>query len=281
MKILVTGSRGMLGRTLMRKLSGHELVGVDIGECDITDRVSVENLISSHRPECVIHTAAFTAVDDCESSPELAFAVNNTGSENIAMASVKYDARLIAISTDYVFAGDLDRPYIESDLTGPGSVYGRSKLAGENAIREHCPNHIIARISWLYGPGGPSFLHTMLHLGAEQGEPLKVVDDQLGNPTSTDAVSDQLELLLAEPLTGVVHMTCEGEATWFQFAKEIFRLANLPREVLPCATDEFPRPAPRPANSRLENSVMKDAGLPAMVNWRDDLATFLTEYPDG
>ena len=281
MRILVTGADGMLGRTLMRRLSDHECRGTDIGDCDLTQGGDVEAMIGDFRPDAVIHCAAMTAVDDCETKQELAFAVNVKGSGNVAVACGRHGARLIAISTDYVFAGDLDRPYHEDDPTGPRTVYGQTKLAGERLIAVHCPNHVIARVAWLYGAGGPSFLHTMLRLGNQAGDALKVVDDQIGNPTSTDAVAGGIERLLSAQIAGVVHLTCEGEATWFEFTKEIFRQAGLTREIVPCTTDEYPRPAPRPANSRLENRALRLHGLPDLPSWQAALATFLEEHPDG
>lgn len=281
MKILITGAEGMLGRTLMRRLSDHECRGTDIGDCDLVGADDIEKLVGEFKPNVVIHAAAMTAVDDCETQQDKAFAVNATGAANVAAACHRHGARVIAISTDYVFAGDLDRPYHESDPTGPRTVYGRSKLAGEELIRTHCPNHMIVRVAWLYGAGGPSFVHTMLRLGAQDGDPLKVVDDQVGNPTSTGAVADGIERLLTEPIVGVMHLTCEGEATWHEFARELFRQARLTRRIAPCTTAEFPRPAPRPANSRLDNRALRQQGLPPMPAWEAALETFLREHPDG
>jgi len=270
MKILVTGAKGMLGRTLMRSLSGHELIGTDLPELDICAAGAVNDFISALRPDAVIHTAAFTDVDRCESEPDAAFAVNAGGTENIARACAAENAWLLAISTDYVFAGDLDRPYLESDPTGPRSVYGESKLAAEQAVRELCPEHSILRIAWLYGPGGPSFVHTMLKLGAER-DSIKVVDDQIGNPTSTFAGAEGIGNILTAGLTGTIHLSCEGEASWYGFAKEIFAAASIDCKLTPCRSEEFPRPAPRPRNSRLENRALQSAGLPAMRDWLDDL----------
>jgi len=218
-----------------------------------------------------------TQVDACETYPDKAFRVNALGSANVASAATPHGARLIAISTDYVFDGALDRPYHEFDMPAPKTVYGASKWAGEEAVRHHCPDHTILRIAWLYGEDGPSFVHTMLKLGRQEGAPLKVVSDQLGNPTSTDAVADLLAQLLDHPIPGVVHGSCEEEASWFDFAQRIFAYGGIRREVQPCTTSEFPRPAPRPANSRLEKRMLRLAGLPAMPSWQDALANFLRE----
>ena len=279
MKILITGGNGMLGRTLQRRLKEHQVFIADLPQVDIASLRSFSDCVQQAKPEVVIHCAAMTAVDRCETESDLAYKVNAIGSANVAIACQRSGARLIAISTDYVFAGDLNRPYHEWDAPGPRTVYGATKLAGEEAVRRHCPDHCIARIAWLYGPGGPSFVHTMLKLGAQSGAPLKVVNDQVGNPTSTDAVADGLLTLLAAPVAGTVHLTCEGESAWFEFTQEIFRLRGLKREVVPCTTAEFPRPAPRPANSRLEKRALRLLNLPAMPGWRETLARFLRENP--
>jgi dTDP-4-dehydrorhamnose reductase len=160
-------------------------------------------------------------------------------------------------------------------------VYGASKLAGEEAVRRHCPDHLILRLAWLYGAGGPSFVHSMLKLGATEGPPLKVVRDQIGNPTSALAVAERLAAILGTPLVGTMHFTCSGKASWYDFAGEIFALWGMKREIVPCATEEFPRPAPRPANSRLEKRALRLLGLPAMPDWRQALAEFHAAYPEG
>ena len=277
---MITGAKGMLGRSLMRRWSDrHELVACDRSILDIGDARACERVIAAVAPAVVIHCAAFTAVDRCASDPDAAYRANAIGSGNIAAACHRQGCRLIAVSTDYVFAGDLDRPYHEWDATGPRTVYGQSKLAGENAVRSLCPAHCIVRVAWLYGEGGPSFLHTLLKLGAQQGPDLKVVDDQLGNPTSTEAVVDGLERLLDADILGTVHMTCEGETSWYGFARAIFALKHLTRPIKPCISSEFPRPAPRPANSRLEKRQLRLQGLPPMIAWQEELERFLHHHP--
>ncbi|HNX35192.1 MAG TPA: dTDP-4-dehydrorhamnose reductase [Kiritimatiellia bacterium] len=275
MKLLLTGGKGMLGRTLQRHLRHHELFVVDLPEVDITDGRGVEQAVNAFRPEVVIHAAAMTQVDACESDADKAYRINALGSAYVARAAARCGARLIALSTDYVFDGCLSRPYHEYDAPAPRTVYGASKLAGEEAVRRHCPDHTILRIAWLYGEEGPSFLHTLMKLGAQAGEPLKVVDDQRGNPTSTDAAAELIARLLETPVPGVVHGSCEGEATWFEFAQAIFKRAGLSRGLMPCTTAEFPRPAPRPANSRLEKRVLRLAGLPPMPHWEEALEKFV------
>ena len=279
MKVLLTGGKGMLGRTITAELTDFEIIPTDLPEGDITDAGSFDKLLKTHRPDAVIHCAAMTAVDKCESETELAFKLNAFGTANVAAACHRNNIRLIAISTDYVFNGTLNRPYNEFDKPdGGNTVYGKSKFAGEEAIRCHCPDHVICRISWLYGAGGPSFVHTMLKLADGSRPELKVVSDQIGNPTSTLAVARQLRNILNNrELSGTFHLTCEGEASWADFAEEIFRLQNVAQKVTPCRTDEFPRPAPRPANSRLEKLMLKLAGLPPMPHWKEALAEFLKQ----
>ncbi len=277
MKVLLTGGKGMLGRTLVRELGGDfEVVPTDLPEADITS-FSFESVLARHAPDAVIHCAAMTKVDDCETNEALAFRLNGFGSENVARACRSCGARLIAISTDYVFSGNLPPggEWRETDAPAPATVYGRSKLAGENAVREILPDATILRIAWLYGAGGPSFVHTLAKLGAQDGAPLKVVDDQRGNPTSTDVVAGVIRFLLEHPgITGVVHGTCSGVCTWYGLTMELFRLLGLSRPVVPCATAEFPRPAPRPANSALAKTVLAANGY-LTPSWRDALSGFV------
>ncbi|MBQ3096564.1 MAG: dTDP-4-dehydrorhamnose reductase [Kiritimatiellae bacterium] len=282
MRVLLTGGNGMLGRTLVRELGGEfEVIATDLPEADITDEVSLDVIFGQHAPDAVIHCAAMTAVDRCETERDLAFRLNARGTANVAALCNRRGIRLVAISTDYVFDGDSYRSYNEFDrATGGRTVYGQSKFAGEEAVRTLCPNHVIARISWLYGAGGPSFVHAMMSLADGSRPVLKVVADQLGNPTSAVAVARALREMLKRPnLCGTFHVTCEGEATWAEFAEEIFRLAGKEQKVQPCTTEEFPRPAPRPKNSRLDKMGLRLAGLPPMPAWKDALAEFMaTEF---
>jgi dTDP-4-dehydrorhamnose reductase len=276
MKLFLTGGKGMLGRTLQRHLQHHhECFIADLPEVNITDGFDVEQSVAAFRPDVVIHCAAMTQVDACETDTDKAYRINALGSAYVARAAARHGARLIALSTDYVFDGASERPYHEFDTPAPRTVYGASKLAGEEAVRRHCPDHTILRVAWLYGEEGPSFLHTMLRLGAQAGEPLKIVDDQTGNPTSTDAVAHLIGILLEKPLPGVVHGSCEGEATWFEFAQALFARAGLGRGLVPCTTADYPRPAPRPANSRLEKRMLRLAGFPAMPHWQEALEKFV------
>lgn len=284
MKVLLTGGRGMLGRTLCAELTDFEMIPTDLPEADITDERGIDAVIRKYAPDAVIHCAAMTAVDKCETERDLAYKLNAFGTANIASACHRNGVRLIAISTDYVFKGDSERPYTEFDRPdGGNTVYGQSKFAGEEMIRRHCPDHVIARISWLYGAGGPSFVHAMISLADGTRPVLKVVSDQLGNPTSALAVARELREVLKRPeLVGTYHMTCEGEASWYEFAREIFRRMEISQKVLPCTTEEFPRPAPRPANSRLEKMMLRLSGLPPMPDWKDALGEFLArEFKNG
>lgn len=276
MKVLLTGGKGMLGRTICRELTDFEVIPTDLPEGDITDPAVFDALLKQTIPDAVIHCAAMTAVDKCESEIDLAYRLNAYGTANVASACHRNRIRLIAISTDYVFDGNSNRPYNEFDhANGGNTVYGKSKFAGEEAVRKLCPDHVICRISWLYGPGGPSFVHAMMKLADGTRPELKVVNDQHGNPTSTFAVARALRNILNHPyLTGTFHMTCEGEATWAEFAAEIFRIMQIDQKIIPCRTDEFPRPAPRPANSRLDKMMLRLAGLPPMPHWKDALKEF-------
>ncbi len=279
MKVLLTGGKGMLGRTLCAELGDFEMIPTDLPEADITDERGIDAVIRKYAPDAVIHCAAMTAVDKCETERDLAYRLNAFGTANVASACNRNGVRLIAISTDYVFEGDSERPYTEFDRpNGGNTVYGQSKFAGEEMVRRHCPNHVIARISWLYGAGGPSFVHTMIRLADGTRPELKVVSDQFGNPTSTLAVARELREVLKRPeLVGTYHMTCEGEASWYEFALEIFHRMGISQKVLPCTTVEFPRPAPRPANSRLEKMMLRLSGLPPMPDWKDALGEFLVK----
>ena len=235
MKILINGSNGMLGRTMCSEYekNGWEVIRADIAQYDITSLTDTERFIHEADPEVIIHCAAMTDVDGCEAEPEKAMLVNGEGTRNVALATQKINAKLIYISTDYVFSGDLGRPYTEKDSVCPRTVYGKSKLAGEEAVHDLCNDYAICRIAWLYGAGGPSFLHTMLRLGLEENEePIKVVNDQQGNPTSAMAVTYGVKSIIDDFATGLFHLTCHGDATWYEFAREIFSAAGCKRRIV-------------------------------------------------
>ena len=278
MKILITGGKGMLGRTLQKELAEHELIVADLPDWDITDDAGFVAKVVEAKPDVIIHCAAMTKVDDCEAKRDLAFKLNEEGSRNVALAAKACGARLFAISTDYVFSGEPPKEpwaWSETDIPRPRTVYGASKFAGEQMIQMILPEAVIVRIAWLYGAGGPSFVHTMAKLGAQEGAPLKVVNDQRGNPTSTKTVADVIRFLLGKPdVSGVVHATCEDQCTWYDLTVELFRLLGLKREVVPCTTEEFPRPAPRPRNSALRKGVLNLLGY-RTPKWQDALAEFV------
>ena len=278
MKVMITGGKGMLGRTIVRTLSGkHDFIIADLPEVDILDEQGLFAFVSGCRPDVVVHCAAATKVDDCETNVDFAYRLNARGSANVASVCNRLGVRLIAISTDYVFDGNRDRSYNEFDMaTGGATVYGKSKFAGEELIRSLCPDHVILRISWLYGFGGPSFVHAMLKLADGTRPVLKVVDDQRGNPTSAIAVARKLDEFLVRPLVrGTFHATCEGEASWADFAAEIFRQTGRNQKIQPCTTEEFPRPAPRPKNSRLDKMSLRLSGFAPMPEWKDALREFI------
>ena len=281
MKIVITGGKGMLGRTLQKELAEHENVVADLPDWDITDDEGFLRKLMAAAPDVVIHCAAMTNVDACEADRDLAFKLNEEGSRNVALACSACGARLFAISTDYVFSGEPPREpwaWSETDIPRPRTVYGLSKFSGEQMVQMLNPDATVLRIAWLYGAGGPSFVHTMAKLGAEAGAPLRVVNDQRGNPTSAKAVADVIRFLLTRPdVSGIVHATCEDQCTWYDLACEVKRLMGdrFPRAVEPCTTEEFPRPAPRPHNSALKKSVLNVLGY-RTPNWKKALADFVS-----
>ncbi len=281
MKIVITGGKGMLGRTLQKELAEHEIVVADLPDWDITDDEGFLRKLMAAAPDVVIHCAAMTNVDACEADRDLAFKLNEEGSRNVALACSACGARLFAISTDYVFSGEPPREpwaWSETDIPRPRTVYGLSKFSGEQMVQMLNPDATVLRIAWLYGAGGPSFIHTMAKLGAEAGAPLRVVNDQRGNPTSAKAVADVIRFLLTRPdVSGIVHATCEDQCTWYDLACEVKRLMGdrFPRAVEPCTTEEFPRPAPRPHNSALKKSVLNVLGY-RTPNWKKALADFVS-----
>lgn len=279
LNVAITGANGMLGSTLMSHLSGVNLIPLTKNDLDITRTNQVVSVLQEIKPDVVIHCAAMTKVDLCETKQFEAWRINAFGTTNIASACNQMDTKLIAISTDYVFDGYLDRPYHEYDFANGGlNIYAKSKWAAEQAVRNHCPNHLIARVSWLYGQEGPSFVHAMLKLADGSHPVLKVVSDQVGNPTSTVAVSDALQKLLENPeLVGTIHLTCEGEASWYDFAKKIFEIKKIKQEVIPCTSEVYPTPAKRPKNSRLEKLVLKESGIHKMPHWETALEEFLSQ----
>jgi dTDP-4-dehydrorhamnose reductase len=279
-KLLVTGAAGMLGFDVLRvgEAAGHNLVAVDVGDFDITDADAVGQALERIAPDAVLNCAAWTDVDGAESHREQAFAVNAAGAGNLARVAAQASLPLLHVSTDYVFdgVGRVDaagalRAYVESDPTGPRSVYGQSKLAGERQVLEASPRHTIARSAWLFGIGGRNFADTMLRLAGER-EAVQVVTDQVGCPTWTGHLASALVGLIERGVSGLVHLAGTGHVSWNGFTAEIFRQAEISCRVEPATTAQMARPAPRPAWSVLESE--RDDVLP-LPPWQDGLAGYL------
>jgi dTDP-4-dehydrorhamnose reductase len=258
----VVGANGMLGQDVMRVLAGRG-VGFGHAELDVTDAAAVSE---ARTGATVINCAAYTNVDGAEREPEAAHAVNADGARNVAAAA----ARVIHVSTDYVFDGTKDSPYVESDPVNPISAYGRTKLDGERATLTASPQSLIVRTAWLFGSGGENFVTTMLRLGKERGA-VRVVDDQVGCPTFTGHLAEVLVELAEGHCHGFLHVAGAGSCSWYEFAREIFERADVDVDVQPCSTAEFPRPAPRPANSVL----VSERGAPGLPAWQDGLDAYL------
>jgi dTDP-4-dehydrorhamnose reductase len=271
--ILVVGANGMLGRDLLTILPG-ELRGVDIGEIDITSPDSVRTVLLTLKPDVVVNVAAYTDVDGCETKRDLAGAVNGDGVGHLARVSADIGVKLVQISTDYVFDGGKGSPYLEDDQTGPLSVYGHSKLLGEQNARLN-PDHLIIRTQWLYGLHGKNFVETMLQLATVRTE-LSVVDDQIGSPTWTVDLARAIRALIEAGARGTYHAANAGFCSWNDFARAIFAEAGVNITVKPMTTTELNRPAPRPLYSTLDcGKLARDTGFTPQ-GWREALKTYLS-----
>ncbi|NUP24034.1 MAG: dTDP-4-dehydrorhamnose reductase [Streptomyces sp.] len=274
MKWLVTGAGGMLGHDTVAELHarGERVTGLDHTALDITSLSSVDRALAAHHPDVVVNCAAYTAVDDAEKNEARALRVNGDGPRLLARACAAHEARLIHVSTDYVFAGDARTPYSEDDPPGPRTAYGRTKLAGERGVLDELPAaSAVVRIAWLYGAHGRSFVRTMIGLEASRPT-VDVVDDQHGQPTWTADVATTIADLgprVGADATGVLHATNSGEATWYDLAREVFRLLGAdPDRVRPVTSEAFPRPAPRPAYTVLAHCRRQEFGLAPARDWR-------------
>lgn len=277
MRILITGAAGMLGSDvrLAALAAGHEPLALSRAELDITDASAVDAAVAGWRPDAVINCAAWTDVDGAESDPEGAAAINAGGAGHVARAAHGAGAWMVQVSTDYVFAGTQAEAYVESDPVGPASAYGRSKLDGEQAVASAAPRrHTNARTAWLFGAAGPCFPRTILRVARERGR-LSVVDDQIGCPTWTGHLAPALVKLAAGIIAGPVHVVAAGSCSWWEFAREIVSRAGIDCDVVPCATAEFPRPAPRPAFSVLRSE--RGAEVPVLPGWQDGLGAYLDQ----
>lgn len=288
MNILITGSKGQLGTELRRLITtGVAEIGpvpdaykdarvlyCDLDELDITNEQACRQIVDNNEIELIINCAAFTNVDACESAPELAAAVNSDGPRNLARAAQQAGAVLVHVSTDYVFSGEGHTARVETDTPHPQSVYGQTKLAGEQQVAAECDRHFIVRTAWLYGYEGSNFVKTILRLARENGK-IKVVDDQFGSPTSANDLAYELLKLALTNEYGIYHCTNNGTCSWFEFASAIVDKAGIPCEKLPCSTEEFPRPARRPAFSVLDNARLRASIGDEMRDWPVALDSYL------
>lgn len=284
MKVLITGANGQLGSDVCRELSLAELVPLTHSEVDVTDMDSVKQTFVRYKPEIVINTAAYVRVDDCEDNPDKAFLVNALGARNLAVVASEFDAKLVHISTDYIFGGEADpqaTPYTEFDTPAPVNIYGKSKLAGEDFVRHLCHRHLIVRTSGLFGAAGSSgkggnFVETMLRLGKEQDE-LRVVNDQIFSPTYTRDLARKIAQLTTTEYYGIFHITNRGSCSWYEFAKEILRLAGLETSVTPVPSEQYFQKAERPRFSVLDNYHLRLLGMDDMRPWQEALRDYMIE----
>ncbi|MDF2513222.1 MAG: hypothetical protein K0S04_3088 [Herbinix sp.] len=286
-RIMITGAGGQLGLALQRLLKGqaeYELFRTDavanevgsIHALDITKQEEVNDYIENIKPEIIINCAAFTAVDLCESEPEKAYQINALGPKYLAMAAEKTKAVLVHVSTDYVFDGQGSVPYTEESATNPISVYGKTKQAGDEFVREHCSNSFILRTAWVYGEG-KNFVKTMLRL-AQTNPKIRVVADQYGTPTSALELARAIVYLIGTESYGTYHATCEGSTTWYEFAVEIFKEAGVDVEVEAITTKEYPTPAKRPMYSILDNKALRERHGYYMKDWKDAFKEYCKEH---
>ena len=278
MKVLVTGVRGQLGYDVVNELEkrGLEAIGVDIQEMDITDEASVNSVIGEAAPDAVIHCAAYTAVDAAEDNIEICRKVNADGTQNIANMCKKLDIPMIYISTDYVFDGQGERPWLPDDERAPLKVYGQTKYEGEIAVQNTLDKYFIVRIAWVFGVNGKNFIKTMLNLGKTR-EHLTVVNDQFGSPTYTYDLARLLVDMIQTDKYGIYHATNEGICTWYEFACEIFKQAGLNVSVAPVTADQYPAKAKRPSNSRMSKDKLEENGFEKLPTWQDALKRYLKE----
>ena len=277
-KIIVTGCNGQLGRAVNEFYKNDpeiSFVNTDVDELDITDIDAVLKLVREVRPYAIINCAAFTAVDACETQYEKAFAINAIGPRNLAIAARETGAKLMHISTDYVFDGKGTKPYVETDVTAPASAYGSTKLAGEKFVEQFAEKYFILRTAWLYGDG-KNFAKTMLKL-AETHDVVRVVNDQFGSPTSTVELTKAIAALLFTDNYGIFHATCEGSCSWADFAAEIFRLAGKQTKVEGISTEEYGSVTPRPLYSVLDNRMFRLTTDFTFADWHDAIAVYLKD----
>lgn len=278
MKVLVTGFNGQLGYDVIKVLEARNIAckGVDIGDFDLTDAAAVSGYISEYAPDAVIHCAAYTAVDKSEDNVDVSNAVNVTGTENIARVCREIHAKMMYISTDYVFDGEGDQPFETDAPKAPKSQYGLSKSNGEEKVKEYLSSYFIVRTAWVFGINGNNFVKTMIRLGTEKDE-LTVVCDQFGSPTYTPDLARLLCDMIVTDRYGVYHATNEGFCSWYDFACAIMKEAGIKVKVLPVTSDHYPTRAIRPKNSRLSKSALDKAGFERLPDWQDALKRYVAE----
>jgi len=282
MKVFVTGVKGQLGYDVVNELEkrGLEAIGADIQEMDITDADSVNRVIVEAAPDAVIHCAAYTAVDAAEDNVEICRRVNAQGTQNIANMCKKLDIPMIYISTDYVFDGQGERPWLPDDERAPLNVYGQTKYEGELAVQNTLDKYFIVRIAWVFGLNGKNFVKTMLNLGKTRDH-LTVVNDQYGSPTYTYDLARLLVDMILTDKYGIYHATNEGICTWYEFACEIFRQAGISVDVAPVTADQYPAKAKRPSNSRMSKDKLEENGFERLPSWQDALGRYLKEISEN
>jgi dTDP-4-dehydrorhamnose reductase len=279
MKVLITGAGGQVGREAVA-VFGERAVGLDHAALDVTDAGAVRAAFDEHRPDAIVHCAGYTAVDDCELHPNEAFTQNVIGTRHVMNAASAVGTYVVYLSTDYVFDGTKPDPYVETDTPHPLSVYGKTKLAGEQEIDERSA---VVRISWVCGRYGNNMVKTILRL-AEQHDTLRFVTDQRGQPTIVSDLVTMLPRFVEQRLAGIWHVTNQGDVSWYEFAGEVLRaVGEDPARVEPITTAELqpPRPAPRPANSVLDNARLRDAGIPLLPDFRESLPRLVAQIRDG
>ncbi|MEI8198939.1 MAG: dTDP-4-dehydrorhamnose reductase [Eubacteriales bacterium] len=278
MKILVTGVNGQLGHDVIEVLTARGITckGVDIADFDLTNQEAVSTYIRDYAPTAVIHCAAFTAVDRSEDDKELCFAVNVTGTENIARICREIQAKMVYISTDYVFDGKGDQPFETDAPKDPQGHYGRTKSLGEDKVREYLSEYFIVRTAWVFGINGNNFVKTMIRLGKERDE-LNVVADQFGSPTFSADLAVLLCDMIVTSRYGIYHATNEGFCSWYDFASAIMKEAGLSAKVLPVTSEQYPSKAVRPKNSRLSKKSLDDAGFNRLPTWQDALKRYVAQ----
>jgi len=279
MKVLVTGVNGQLGYDVIIELNkrGYETVGVDAQEMDITDYELVSKVMNEEKPQAVIHCAAYTAVDKAEENIDICRKVNVEGTENIAKVCKELDCKMMYISTDYVFDGEGNRPWEPDDnVTEPLNSYGLTKYEGEQVLQKHIEKFFIVRISWVFGVNGNNFIKTMLRLGKENGK-VSVVSDQIGSPTYTADLSILLCNMIESDKYGIYHATNEGFCSWYDFACETFKAANMDVEVIAVDSNAFPVKAKRPKNSRMSKDKLIENGFDKMPTWQDATRRYIKE----